>query len=227
MGLILCIDTSGATGSVSIAADGALLGELSNPLPTEHAAFLQPAVQLLTQRLGLQLAQIDAVAVSNGPGSYTGLRVGLASAKGICFALGKPLIALSSLQIMAKDASQAAGFDPKSLICPMIDARRMEVFYGLYLPDGTESLPAKTAVLTPDFLENYLEKQPVSFVGNGVEKWQTICTHINARFATQPVNLLQAMAQLAQHDFEQGRFADTAYAEPFYAKAFYTPLSAK
>jgi tRNA threonylcarbamoyladenosine biosynthesis protein TsaB len=226
MAPILCIDTAGAVGRVGFALDGAMVAELTNPLPMEHAAFLQPAVDVLAKQLGIDLSTIAAVAVSNGPGSYTGLRVGLASAKGICFALGKPMITLNTLKIMAKTASHAEHFDPAHLICPMIDARRLEVFFAVYNAALQECLPTQTAIIGPEFLADILAKQTVVFLGSGAQKWHAVCVHPHATFVPEPTSTGDAMAYLAQMAFEQKDFANTAYAEPFYAKDFYTTAKA-
>src|ERR1700743_1711256 len=138
MGLILNIDTSTTRGEIGLAKDGQTLFQLTNDQPKEHAAWLHPAVQQLLQTTGHAMKELTAVAVTAGPGSYTGLRVGMAAAKGFCYALGIPLITESTLKVMAFTAREQIKTD--GLLCPMLDARRMEVFTALYENDLSEIL---------------------------------------------------------------------------------------
>ena len=135
MSLILNIDTATEKAHVSLSNDAVILQSLYNESQKDHAGFLQPAILRLVKDAAVSLKNIDAVAVTAGPGSYTGLRVGMASAKGICYALQKPLIALNTLEVMAASALYHPGIhaaNPVDLFCPMIDARRMEVYTALY-----------------------------------------------------------------------------------------------
>lgn len=233
MALILNIDTAGKVGIVSLARDGELLESRKNSNPMEHGAFLQPAIAELLQTTGISLQDIQAVAVSNGPGSYTGLRVGLASAKGLCFALQVPLITLSTLQMMALAANQV--YNPQAqtgkmaeqvLFCPMIDARRMEVFFGLYQQDMQIRSEPGPVVLDAGFLQEELMNGPIVFSGSGAPKWQAICTHPNALFLDDP-DTSPAMAFLSRDAYQKSAFADLARSEPFYTKAFYNTASTK
>ena len=136
MSLILNIDTASEKAHVSFAKDGMVLDSISSGSQKEHASFLQSAIQQLTKITGIVLKDINAVAVTAGPGSYTGLRVGMASAKGLSYALKKPLITISSLEVLTASALQLfPGTDKTILLCPMLDARRMEVFTAVYLND--------------------------------------------------------------------------------------------
>lgn len=227
MAFILIIDTSGPQGLVAIARHGECLAATANHQPMQHAAFVQPAVEQLMQQNGWRLADLDAVAVLNGPGSYTGLRVGLASAKGICYALNKPLITLSSLQTMAlAAANEGITADKPLLFCPMIDARRMEVFFGMYNGQNEELLKPAAVILDEHFLSDYLSSHQLVFSGDGAAKWQNICP-LPAQFITTHLPLQYAAATLAEKAFLQSCFADLAYSEPFYCKEFYSPLPAK
>lgn len=220
MATILHIDTTGSTAMVFLANDAELLMQLQNEQQNDHAAFLQPAIARILQKNNLQAHQIDAVAVSNGPGSYTGLRVGLASAKGLCYALNKPLISISSLQILAVASHIQCGIDT-AVYAPMIDARRMEVFTALYNNRGIELIPAHAAVLNNDSFVEELLQHTIVFSGSGAEKFSTICTHPQAVFLFK-VDIAQSFATLAFSSFTQNNFAPLAYCEPLYVKEFFS-----
>ncbi len=252
MATILNIDTSGDKGTLAIGKNGICLQHIDNYEPMQHASFLQPGIVQLLKDCNMQASELDAIAVSNGPGSYTGLRVGLASAKGLCFAWQKPLITISSLRVMATSACQylsntEAGqklttgdviqkiststttYSNKSFpvwYCPMTDARRMEVFFALYNDKLEEVLPAGTAILTEEFLQEYLENNCIVFVGTGTEKWKAICHNRNALFITDPLPG-NALCLLAEKEFLVSNFDTLDTAEPFYAKEFHStqPLS--
>ncbi len=218
MALIVNIDTATETAHVSIAEDGKILHSLINDVQKDHAAFLQPALEQLIKNTGIGFSAIDGVAFTAGPGSYTGLRVGMASAKGLCYALNKPLIAISTLKVMAKAAVEQAD-DSSVLFCPMIDARRMEVFTAIYNNALTEVLPPCALVLDENSYFNYLQKNKIVFFGSGMQKWRATIQNNHALF-TQVINLPAALAALSYEYFQKTEFADLAYAEPFYIKEF-------
>ena len=224
MSLILNIDTATETAHVSLAKDGIVLMSYLNELQKEHASFLQPAIQQLCTNTGIKLKDIDAIAVTGGPGSYTGLRVGLASAKGLCYALSKPLIMINTLEILTSSAfstsiDQVAG--PSILFCPMIDARRMEVFTAIYDSQLTEILPPCAMILDEQSFQDQLNKNKVIFFGSGSLKWKAICNDPNASFETLSIRP-EAMSKLSSKQFSLDCFADVAYSEPFYLKEFQT-----
>jgi tRNA threonylcarbamoyladenosine biosynthesis protein TsaB len=230
MALILNIDTAGQQGLVVLAKDGITVASQMDVQPMQHASFLQPAVQRLMAETGYTLQQLDAIAVSNGPGSYTGLRVGLASAKGLCHALNKPLLTLSTLQVMAKSAIDENSQNPvfsslghamPTIFCPMIDARRMEVFFGLYDAKANELLAPSAVIVTEEFLQEQLSQNAIVFFGNGADKWQKIAVNANAYFLPQLPIPSAALSTLSYQVFLQNDFADLAYSEPFYCKEFY------
>lgn len=220
MSLILNIDSTLENAYVSFAKNGQILNVLTNTNQKDHASFLQHAIQQLIKSSGIDLKTIDAVAVASGPGSYTGLRVGMASAKGLCYALKKPLITLSTLEILTVSAVEFCKEDkPNILFCPMIDARRMEVFTAIYQLDLTPFLAPCALVLTENSFEVFISKNKILFFGNGSAKWKTICNQPNALF--QNINNPPAgMAKLAEYSFSKKIFADLAYTEPFYIKDF-------
>lgn len=225
MSTILCIDTSGPEAIVALSNAGHCIAYRNNTMQHDHAAFLQPAIAELMEAEAIHWAQVDAIAVSNGPGSYTGLRVGLASAKGLCFALNKPLITLSSLQVLAAamlPLSKPLQHDEYFALCPMIDARRMEVFMAVYSPNLQNiSAPAAT-ILTPGMMDHLFQKHPVFFAGTGAAKWLNMIDH-PAAVALPMVATHEALCSEAARAFDHGELANIAYAEPFYCKAFYQP----
>ena len=214
---ILQINTALQEASVSISADGLLMGERINPAQQEHAGFLQPAIAELCASLNIALKDLQAVAVVNGPGSYTGLRVGLSAAKGICFALKLPLILINTLEWMAKCNQHQA----TELICPMIDARRMEVFTALYDQSLQPVLDPQAMMLDPSSFQERLLQQSIAFVGDGAQKWQAICENPHAHFPKTDLNA-SALSILSIQAFHEEKFADLAYSEPFYTKDFHS-----
>lgn len=222
MSLILNIDTASEKAHVSLAKDGLVINSLYSGSQKEHAAFLQTAVQQLTKTSGINLKDIDAVALTAGPGSYTGLRVGMASAKGLCYALKKPLITLGTLEIMT--ASALDGFrniNETALFCPMMDARRMEVFTAIYQNDLSIYLHPCAMILDELSFEKELLKNKMIFFGSGSDKWKLICNHPNAVFKNLSI-LPESMSKRSNILFSQKKFTDLAYSEPFYLKEFQT-----
>jgi tRNA threonylcarbamoyladenosine biosynthesis protein TsaB len=225
MSLILNIDTTSATALVNIAAKGAVLYEEVNESQKDHAAFLHPAVQSVFKKAGVGINEIDAVAVSHGPGSYTGIRVGVAAAKGLCYATGKPLITVNQLEILVKDALINTKGNC-SVYCPMIDARRLEVFTALYNNNREELMPPSALELNHHSFQDFLDRGKVCFLGNGADKWQLLCTHGNAVFTTI-LNKGFAFANLSFEKQQQQHFADIAYANPLYIKDFHSTAIAR
>ncbi len=222
MSLILNIDTSGSVACVSIARGGNLLALKQNEAQSEHASFLQPAVRQLLQELKIKINSIDAVAVVNGPGSYTGLRVGLASAKGICYALNKPLITIGTLPLMAQSALRHLLHEDLSntLLCPMIDARRLEVFTAIYNTNMDVILPAQARILSDDSFVATLLQNKILFFGDGAVKYEAMNKHVNAMFAGL-YNNSEAFCQMSYSSFMIENFTALAYSEPLYVKEFY------
>ena len=225
MSLILHIDTAVTTASVCISKDGALLAMAENINQKDHAEWLHPNIDRLLKENGIGINDLNAVAVSNGPGSYTGLRVGLASAKGFCFALNIPLITISTLEVMTIAALKSQSTNPLvnqlTLFCPMIDARRIEVFTALYDKDLNIILTPHAKVIDETSFENELNDNQVLFFGNGSEKCKNLINHNNALFATVEHNA-SFMIEPAERKMNAKDFADLAYAEPFYIKDFHT-----
>jgi len=222
MSVILHIDTAVETASICLSKDGELLAMAENKNQKDHAEWLHPAIDSLLKEKGIALNDLNAVAVSNGPGSYTGLRVGLASAKGFCFALNIPLITLSTLEVMTIAAlDQQPSFPVLILLCPMIDARRMEVFTALYNRDLNIVTPAHAKIIDEKSFEKELESNQILFFGNGAEKCKSMITHSNALFGTIDCDA-SYMIEPAEKKMNEKDFADLAYSEPFYIKDFHT-----
>lgn len=225
MAYILNIDTATEIAYVGISENEKILASESNENQMTHASFVQPSIERIVKKLSLPLESIDAVAVSAGPGSYTGLRVGMASAKGICFALQKPLILVNTLEIIATAAirerrNESAAFH----FCPMIDARRMEVYAAFY-DEQLHSIIEPTAIILSEnsFLE-YLNAQKVVFSGSGSAKFFKILNHPNAVFSSQKHTVCD-VASLSARLFHKKSFSNLAYSEPFYLKEFFSQNS--
>ncbi len=231
MSLILHIDTAVLTASVCISKDGVLLAMTENKNQKEHADWLHPAIDKLLKSVSCKINDLNAVAVSNGPGSYTGLRVGLAAAKGFCFAQNIPLITLSTLEVMTvailntlipnlPAGRQGSPFLNPPTLCPMIDARRMEVFTALYDHNLKTILLPHALVIDDTSFEKELTVNKILFFGNGAEKCKGIINHSNALFETVEHNA-SFMIELAEKKMREKDFADLAYTEPFYIKDFH------
>jgi len=216
MALILNIDTALEEACLSIARDGKLLASRKNNSQKDHASWIHPAIQSLIGETNTGLSELDAIAISIGPGSYTGLRVGLATAKGLCYATGLKLIAVPTLRIIAH-----SGLNGKAdLICPMIDARRMEVYTAVYDKNLVEVVKPAAILLDTGSFSAELEWRKILFLGNGSEKFRPLCRNLNAIFENFPLKP-DSMAALAWQSFIGNDFVDVAYSEPLYLKEFY------
>jgi tRNA threonylcarbamoyladenosine biosynthesis protein TsaB len=221
MGLILSIDTGTEEAGICLARDEHTLGLLNNNDQKDHASWLHVAIRQLMENTGFALQELNAIACSAGPGSYTGLRVGMAAAKGLCYALKIPLITVNTLKIMALAGRQQAFNKSDYFICPMIDARRMEVFAALYDLELNEILPGSAVILDSQSFDVQLNQMPVLFLGSGVTKWKLICDHPNA-FYIEPPFLASHLALLAHQKFIGKQFSEIFWTEPVYLKEFFT-----
>jgi len=218
MTLILNIDTAVDTASVCLAKDGKILSLEKNERQKDHAAWLHLAIKEIFEKNNSELEAVDAITVTGGPGSYTGLRIGMATAKGLCYALNKPLITLNTLQVMANAAKE----EKADLLCPMIDARRMEVFAAIYSKSlQTIKEPAAIEINEKSF-DKELATNSICFFGNGSIKFQPVKKNKNAIFSSIIYDA-SSMISLSEEKFKQKEFADLAYAEPLYLKEFHTP----
>jgi tRNA threonylcarbamoyladenosine biosynthesis protein TsaB len=224
MSLILNIDTSTENASICLARDGHSISALENADQKDHASWIHPAIESLLHQTRCTVHDLEAVAVTAGPGSYTGLRVAMATAKGLCYALKIPLITENTLRVMALAAKQSIEEKIKTeniLFCPMIDARRMEVFTALFNPELEELFKSSALVLQHDLFSQYLSTNKIVFSGNGSKKFQQFVSDPNAIFSDFLFSATQ-LALLADQKFINGEFDDISYAEPLYLKEFYT-----
>jgi len=215
---LLTIETSTAVCSSALSRDGQLLLNKENFRGQSHATLLGVFVHEIMAYVREHNFPPDAIAVSSGPGSYTGLRIGVSEAKGLSYGLGIPMIAVSTPLIMA--SMTASQVDADTLLCPMIDARRMEVYATFY--DQSLRTVRETAadIVDGESYADLLERHNVLFFGNGAEKCRRVITHPNALFLDDIHPLASAMVPLAEKAFAEKRFVDTAYFEPFYLKEF-------
>ena len=215
MACILSIESSTQTCSVAVSKDGKPVWNKENPDLASHSAVLGVYVAEAVRFIQTNDFRLDAVAVSEGPGSYTGLRIGVSLAKGLCFGLDVPLIALPTLKIMA------ARFVPSaSYLCPMIDARRMEVYAALFDGNLNEIEPVRAIIIKEDSYCDFLSHEKIIFFGSGAEKCKAVIRSENAFFIDDVYPSASDMIEEAEKAFITKNFVDTAYFEPFYLKEF-------
>ncbi len=220
MSYLLHINTALEKAHIGLSKDDVIIAERENSVQKEHGSFLQPAIKEICIETGIGLKDIGAVSVVNGPGSYTGLRVGLSAAKGICFALDKPLICLSTLEWLAHPFYRYM----TNIICPLIDARRMEVFTAMYEAASLNMVMPPQAMVIEENSFPELETQKIVFTGNGRNKLPVkISGHPNSIFPTKEADLSDQV-NMAYLLYAEKKFSDIAYTEPFYLKPFYTTL---
>lgn len=223
MSLILNIETATTVCSVAIGKNGKLLSfkEVNNGYT--HAENLTVFIQDLLKENNLSLKEFDAIAISKGPGSYTGLRIGVSAAKGICYSLNKPLIAVDTLQALIYSSQlPTSELQPPTLYCPMLDARRMEVYCALYDETGKEIMPSTAKVIDENSFHEELNKERIVFFGDGALKCKNIFKHTNAVFIDNIFPSAKNMCMLSHKTLEQKQFENVAYFEPSYLKEFYT-----
>lgn len=219
MATILQIETATQVCSAALSVNGETIALKELAAQNIHAANLTLFIQEVMAQAGLTYAALDAVAVSKGPGSYTGLRIGVSTAKGLCFAIDKPLIGINTLEMMAQGFMNTHA-DYTGLVCPMIDARRMEVFTGLYNRDLQEVLPVTAKIIDETSYQEELASQQITFIGDGAAKCKESILSANALFSDFNFNSASSMSKLAFEAFNQGNFEDLAYFEPYYLKDF-------
>ena len=218
MAHILTIDTATTACSVALVKDGTVQALRENNQGLNHSVLLAPYIDALLREHRLEVRDLDAIAVSMGPGSYTGLRIGVSTAKGLCFGAGIPLIAVPTLRALARAVADPTGED--ALYCPMLDARRMEVYTALSDRHNHPLTPTRAEIITPDSFAEELADRTVYFFGNGSDKARPLLTSPHARFIPGVETSAAHLAPLAEQLFREGEFADTAYFEPFYLKDF-------
>lgn len=232
MALILNIDTSTEVCSVALALDGAVIHSRENLTGQNHARLVTVFIHDVLAESNILIEQVDAVAVSGGPGSYTGLRIGVSVAKGICYASRLPLMAITSLEAMAHHVRHNLQNYHQSetdniLFCPMIDARRMEVYTSFYDKNGNQIRKIQADIIDHQSYLPFLENNTVLFFGNGAAKCRDAITHPNAIFINGIITSADNMIPLAERDFLLKKFVDVAYYEPFYLKDFVATIPVK
>ena len=223
MSIILNIETSTSVCSVALSKGGKVIASRESPGERSHAALLTPYIEEVMKSSGISTEDLDGIAVSKGPGSYTGLRIGVSTAKGIAFALHKPLIAIGTLLCMAhglKTEMSQLLIDSNTLLCPMIDARRMEVYLALYDIDLNIKLEVRAEIINENSFRDILRDRKIVFFGDGVEKCKDVIRHENAVFVENFNPLASYLSDISYSCFLNKKFEDIAYFEPFYLKDF-------
>lgn len=217
MALILSIESATKNCSVALAADGEVISlKEIHEEKFSHAEKLHSFILEVMASADRKLAEIDAVAVSKGPGSYTGLRIGVSTAKGLCYALDKPLVSVPTLESLARQVEIADG----GVIVPLLDARRMEVYSAVYNQEYAEIRETRAEIMEEGSFSDYLDEQSVCFLGDGAAKTQEVIKHPNAVFIKDRYPSAREMAHIAERKVSDKQFEDLAYFEPFYLKDF-------
>ena len=227
MALILNLDTSTHICSVALALDGELLGLKESHEDKSHASLLAVFIKNILKENATAISDLNAVAVSKGPGSYTGLRIGVSTAKGLAYASGIPLISVDTLSSMVNGVIHDNQLENTALsrskalcLCPMIDARRMEVYTAIFNPAGEMIEPIDAKIIQEDSFKDILEQNRMIFFGNGAAKCRDILQHPNAIFLEGIDTSARFMVSLSESAWQQKCFEDVAYFEPFYLKEF-------
>lgn len=219
---ILSIDTATEVCSVVLSCNGKNILCKEQNGTNMHSQILLPYIDEVLQQSGIAKTQLSAIAVSEGPGSYTGLRIGVSTAKGLCYALQIPLIAVPTLMSIANGARQE--YPQYVCFCPMIDARRMEVYCAMYDHNLQETVSADNVIVQENSFADILSKHVVVFCGNAVNKVQTVLQHPQAVFASVNCSA-KYMTDIAFVYYNEQKFVDVAYFEPFYLKSFQSAVS--
>jgi tRNA threonylcarbamoyladenosine biosynthesis protein TsaB len=222
--IILNIETSTNVCSIALSENGTCIFTKSNAEGMNHAAMLSLFIADALEVLKIAEKKLDAVAISSGPGSYTGLRIGVSTAKGLSYGYGIPMIAVSTLEVMTAQATKTNEYAKNALFCPMIDARRMEVYSAFFNSEGKLIREISADVIALNSYKELLTDHPVYFFGNGAEKCKTTITHSNAHFIDDVTPLAENMISFAEQAFSKKKFVDVAYFEPFYLKEFQTTV---
>lgn len=232
MALILCIETGTDICSVGIARDGELISLRESDEGRDHARQVGVFVDELLEEMGLQPDELDAIAVGKGPGSYTGLRIGVSFSKGLCYGIGKPLLAIGSLDALtevAREDYEAGILDvdgwEDAVLCPMVDARRMEVYTAVF-ENGRQITETAPAIIDENSFAEYLEQGPCLFIGDGAGKCADVIKHPDATFR-QCWPKASSMVEPALAAYHSGDFKDVANFGPFYLKEFVATVSKK
>lgn len=216
MATILCLETATTNCSVALCVDGKVVAvREENNKQYSHSEKLHVFIEEVLGEANFQKDNLSAIAVSKGPGSYTGLRIGVSAAKGLCFALDIPLISLPTLEVLSQQVN-----DEEAFIIPLLDARRMEVYSAVFDSQKNVVRKTKAEVLDENSFQDYISVRRSIFLGDGAFKFQKIAAHPNAEFVLDKYPSAGDMLPLAERKFENKDFEDVAYFEPFYLKEF-------
>ncbi|MBE9469070.1 MAG: tRNA (adenosine(37)-N6)-threonylcarbamoyltransferase complex dimerization subunit type 1 TsaB [Bacteroidetes bacterium] len=234
MAKILNIETSTNVCSVALSENGKLIDYKESQVDKSHSTILTVFIDEMLKQNNIQASQLDAVAVSKGPGSYTGLRIGVSVTKGICYAVEKPAIGVSTLQLMALGVVNSNKFNSlniddikKAWFCPMIDARRMEVYSAFFDFENNQQIKVSADIIDENSYKDLLDKRKIVFFGDGANKCKDIINDKNAFFIDDIYPSAKNMIALSYQAFLDKEFEDTAYFEPFYLKDFVATVSKK
>jgi tRNA threonylcarbamoyladenosine biosynthesis protein TsaB len=218
--MILQIETATTVCSVALANQGEVIAVKEVNERNVTAGVITVFIDEILKGAGIKYSELDAVAVSSGPGSYTGLRIGVSTAKGLCYALDKPLISVETLEAMAGGII-ATGIEKDVLLCPMIDARRMEVYTALFNAAGSRVQPTVAEIIDENSFTTQLDQSKILFFGDGAPKCREILgDNPNALFIDDFTNSAAHLTKRAYQKFQAGQFEDVAYYEPYYLKDF-------
>ena len=224
MKFILNIETATKICSVALGKDGELISFREQGGQYSHAELITTFIQEVIAEAKIELKDLDAIAISKGPGSYTGLRIGVSTTKGLCYSMDKPMISVSTLQAMALDVAKK-NKDKNTLFCPMIDAKRMEVYTALFDSENNEVREIKADIIDENSFSGSLIKNKIYFFGDGADKCKETITHPNAVFIKEGLPSAKNMIKISNEKLKQKLFEDVAYFEPFYLKDFIAGVS--
>ncbi len=220
MATIINIETSTSSCSLSLASNGKILFSACDPTGMNHAKLLGGYAKEAEDVLKKNNLHLDAVCVSKGPGSYTGLRIGVSMAKGLCFGADAKLIAVDTLALIAHTAIKSGNVPADALVCPMIDARRMEVYASFFDAKLNQVRETSADIIDENSYVDFLANKTVCFCGNGSDKCKSVLTGANAKFVDNILPLAENMVDLSEKLYAEQKFEDVAYFEPEYVKEF-------
>lgn len=221
MALILVIETATKNCSLALCENGVTIESIDyNDGNFSHAEKLHVLIEEILSKSDREIKDLNAVAVSKGPGSYTGLRIGVSACKGLCFGLNIPLIAIETLEILARTYLEENEIDEQDLLIPMIDARRMEIYTAIFDSQFNKIKETEALIIQNNSFDEFISKSSCHFIGDGAEKSEPVFKRDNTKFTPNIYPSAKVMAQFVEQAFISQKFEDTAYFEPFYLKDF-------
>lgn len=221
MALILTLDTATKNCSLALSKNGFVLESIDhNEGSFSHSEKLHVFIEEICTKASIKLKDIDAIAISKGPGSYTGLRIGVSAAKGLCFGLNIPLISVETLEVLCRTYALSHTINENDILIPMLDARRMEVYTAVFDARFNKLKKTEALILSTDSYNEFLASSTCHFIGDGAEKSEILYQGANSVFAPNTYPYSKAIAKLVEHKYLQKDFEDVAYFEPYYLKDF-------